>query len=224
MDVFDYLSNLPDEFMVAVNYNTIDGVVIKQNGLAVNTDPPSLEIRFGPNARLEPDQIDLASDCLVFIETGDIVTLICTIEGNSEKNILRLNVRNLIQQVEKREYFRSPARRLAVTGSWKNKPAGSNNTFKVKSLNISSGGMLLITDQPVYKKDRIVFEIRLPEPVTKSIKGDATVLRVERQGSAKFLVAVMFENADEICDDIMKYCFAEQRRLLREKVFTKDML
>ncbi len=224
MDVFDYLSNMPDEFMVAVNYNTVDGVVIKQNGLAVNIDPPALEIRFGSNTRLNPGTIDVTSDCLVFIETGDIVTLICTVEENSEKNILRLKVHNLIQQVEKREYFRSPARRLAVTGSWKNKPAGSNNTFKVKSLNISSGGMLLIMDQPVRKKDRLVFEIRLPEPITKSIKGDATVLRVERQGSAKFLVAVMFDNTEEICDDIMKFCFAEQRRLLREKVFTKDML
>ncbi len=223
MDATYYLTNLPDEILVAVNIPTLGGETIKQNGMAINTDPPAMEIRFGPNSPIDYRKIDLSADCLVFIETGDIVTLICTIEELREPNALMLNVRDIIQHAEKREYFRSPANRLSMSWYRKNERKKDRRNFSAKGVNISSGGMLMVTDMRVEKRERLVISIELPEPVEKTIKADATVLRVGKEMPGYLQVAVIFENAHEIGDDIMGYCFAEQRRLLREKVVTRDM-
>ncbi len=224
MDATSYLENLPDELMVAVNFSTVSGEIVKKNGMALNTDPPALEIRFGPDFRIEAEKIDFSADCLVFIETGEIVTLICTLEEVPEPSALLLTVRDLVQHVEKREYFRSPADRLAITWYRKNERKKNRQKYDAKGINISSGGMLVMTVERVDRRERLVFEVVLPEPAKKTITCDATVLRVENDPLGRLRVAVRFENSHEIGDDIMGYCFAEQRRLLREKVVTKDLL
>ena len=224
MDATSYLENLPDEIMVAVNFSTVSGEIVKKNGMAVNTDPPALEIRFGPDFRIDSKKLDFSADCLVFIETGEIVTLICTVEEVPEPNALLLTARDLVQHVEKREYFRSPADRLSVTWYRKNERKKNRQKHDAKGINISSGGMLVMTEERVDRRERLVLELALPEPIQKTITCDATVLRVENDPLGRMLVAVRFENAPEIADDIMGYCFAEQRRLLREKVVTKDLL
>ena len=223
MDIYNYLSNLPDEFLVSVNCNAVDGDVIKLNGMAVNSEPPDLEILFGPESRFNPDRIDFAAEGLVFIETGEIVTLVGVFKEGAEKNALRFTVRKFIHHVEKREYFRSPAHRLETLCTFKSAAAGKQVNVPARGVNISSGGMLVVMEDAIQRKDRVILGITLPEPVTKEIKGIGTVLRVQKTNAGTFLVAIRFENADEIGDDIMKYCFAEQRRLLREQVLTKDM-
>lgn len=224
MDATEYLSNMPDEILVAVNLNTVAGDVIKQNGMAVNEEPPSLEVRFGPDFVIDAGEIDFSADCLVFIETGEIVTLICSVAEIPAPNQLFLTVRDIIQHVEKREYFRSPADRLSVCGYRKGESPKNRRVFSAKGMNVSSGGMLVLINEKVEKKERLVFEIELPEPVKKTLTAEATVLRIEKTQEGASRVAVMFENSAEIGDDIMGYCFAEQRRMLREQVLTKDML
>ena len=49
-------------------------------------------------------------------------------------------------------------------------------------------------------------------------------MRVDKKDPGRLFVAVEFEALDAgICDDIMAFCFAEQRRMLREQVVTKDL-
>ncbi|MCF8025535.1 MAG: PilZ domain-containing protein [Desulfobacteraceae bacterium] len=223
MNVDQYLTNLPEKTPVAVNVPVIAGDVLKCDAVAVLEQPPVLEVLFPPGVLPEPDRIDTAADCLVFIETGEIVTLICTIEEIPLSDFIRVTVRNVIQHAEKREFFRGTATRLSV--SWRKKgPSGQRKMSSARGVNISCGGMLMISDQELRKKEKLAVEIRVPKPVEKTLKLDAIVLRVNQVRKNKWQVAVRFTNMDsESCDDIMAYCFAEQRRLLREQVITRDL-
>ncbi len=223
MDVSEYITNLPGKTPVSVNMPITVGEVFKCDAVAVPGQPPVLEVLFPPGVLPEPDRIDTAADCLVFIETGEIVTLICTIEEIAGRESIRLTVRNVIQHAEKREFFRGPATRLSV--SWRKKgPSGGRKMISARGVNISCGGMLLMLDQEVRKKEKLVVAFGMPEPVEKTLSCDAVVLRINQARKNRWYVAVRFTNMDsETCDDIMAFCFAEQRRLLREQVITRDL-
>lgn len=223
MDTEDYLYNLPEKTPVAVNVPITSGGLTKHNAIAVVADAPVVELLFPPGSLPEAGRVDTSSDCLVFIETGEIVTLICTIEEIEGRDMIRVRVRDVIQHVEKREFFRGPADRLQISIRRKSLPGGPSISA-VRGINVSCGGMLMILNQEMGKKEKLELEISVPEPVKKTIKCDAVVLRVKRERRNAFFVAVKFAGLDsEACDDIMAYCFAEQRRLLREQVITRDL-
>ncbi|MGM0454183.1 MAG: PilZ domain-containing protein [Thermodesulfobacteriota bacterium] len=222
MDVFDFLSNLAEHLPVGVNIPTVSGRVLKYQGLVARIDSPVLSVTFADDRLPGPEEIDAATDCLVFVETGEIVTLICTISGVPDRSRLELTCRELIQHGQKRNFFRGPAGRLSITWQLQNSEDPSA-VFAALGVNISCGGMMLVFDQPVKRKDRLVLDIHLPDPVNRSVTCKAVVLRVNQKDAGRFFVAAEFEALDAgICDDIMAFCFAEQRRMLREKVATKD--
>ncbi|MBA2882668.1 hypothetical protein HNR65_003022 [Desulfosalsimonas propionicica] len=222
MDVNDYLSNFPEKIPVAVNVPIRGGEVQKYSAIALVTDPPEVELYFDPNALPDPGRIDTEADCLVFVETGEIVTLISSIEEAAGRDLLRITVHNVIQHEEKREFFRGPAGRLSL--SCRRKGPGGGKPFAGKGVNISCGGVLMMVYQQVQKKEKLAMEIRVPEPVSKTLEADAVVLRINQVRKGFFSVAVRFTNMDsETCDDIMAFCFAEQRRMLREQVLTRDL-
>jgi len=139
------------------------------------------------------------------------------------KDVLFLNVRDLIQHAEKREYFRGPAERLNITWRRKNAPEVKKG-FSAKGVNISCGGILLVTNQPVEKKEKLLLEMHVPDPVKKIIKCEAVALRINKLKESESFVAVRFLDLEsDMCDDIMAFCFAEQRRLLREQVVPRDL-
>ncbi|MCF8112119.1 MAG: hypothetical protein K9J85_11615, partial [Desulfobacteraceae bacterium] len=146
MNVTEFLSNLPEKTPVAVNLTTTTGEMLKHNATAVLGQPAELEVRFPPGVLPEPGSIDTTADCLVFIETGEIVTLICTIEEVTNKELIRVTVQDVIQHVEKREFFRGSANRISV--SWREKgPSGQRNLSAARGENISCGGMLMVVDR-----------------------------------------------------------------------------
>lgn len=222
MDVNDYLSNFPEKIPVAVNVPIRGGEVQKYSATALVTDPPEVELYFDPNALPDPGRIDTEADCLVFIETGEIVTLISSIDEVAGRDLLHITVRNVIQHEEKREFFRGPAGRLSL--SCRRKGPSGGKPFAGKGINISCGGVLMMVHHQVQKKEKLAMEIRVPEPVGKTLEIDAIVLRLNQVRKGTFSVAVRFTNMDsETCDDIMAFCFAEQRRMLREQVLTRDL-
>lgn len=230
MDPLVFLSRLPERFAAGVQYRTETGKVKKEYGMAVKTDPPEIEVRLGPGAEPDahpgsgsdapPNAVDCTGDCMVFIEGDGIVTLTCTIRDAAGPGVLVLEVREAARHYEKRKYFRRPADRLDIR--WRRKHG--RPCFTARGINISSGGLLvMLTGEQVAEKDTLVFEIDFPEPVEKTLSAEATVVRFEKIAENDYRVAVMLENADEIADDIMQFCFAEQRRMLREKVMTKGV-
>jgi hypothetical protein len=223
MDANDYLSNLPKRFAVSANVITTAGDTLKLNGTAEVVDPPQIRVRFVAEALPEAGRIDREADCLVFIEAGDIVTLICSIEEEPGKDSLALTVHDLIQHTEKREFFRGPAGRLLITWRPRSQPE-TRKGYNAKGVNISCGGILLIVTRPVEKRTKLMLDIYLPDPVKKTITCEADVLRVNPKKGQERFVAVRFADLEsDMCDDIMAFCFAEQRRLLREQVTTRDL-
>jgi c-di-GMP-binding flagellar brake protein YcgR len=84
--------------------------------------------------------------------------------------------------------------------------------------------MLMLAHRQFEKKEKLAVEIQLPSPVEKTIETDAVVIRINQVRKGSYFVAVKFTNMDsETCDDIMAFCFAEQRRMLREHVLTRDL-
>jgi hypothetical protein len=222
MNPTDYLSNFPEKIPVSVNMTTTAGELIKLSAMALVTEPPEVELYFKPNAIAEPERIDLDADCLVFVETGEIVTLISEIEEIEGKDLVRITVRDVIQHAEKREFFRGPADRLSL--SCRRKGPQGGKPFSAKGVNISCGGMLMLAHRQFEKKEKLAVEIQLPSPVEKTIETDAVVIRINQVRKGSYFVAVKFTNMDsETCDDIMAFCFAEQRRMLREQVLTRDL-
>jgi hypothetical protein len=223
MDANEYLANFPAQVPVGLNLSTLSGDLLKRKGLASAGEPPVLEIKCRPNTLPDPEDIDQEADCLVFVETGEIVTLVCSISDLPEKNILRLKVRELFQHGDKREFYRGPAQRLHIQWSLQ-KAEPDEEWLLARGVNISCGGLLIEIDRPLKKQERLLFQIALPEPVRKTVTAKAKVLRVQAKDVHCFAVAVQFTDQDgERCDDIMAFCFAEQRRMLREQVITKDI-
>lgn len=227
MDTVDYLLNLPKQVAVGVNLSTISGQQLKGSGTLIITGPPEAEIQCLPGTFPHPEQIDIHSDCLVFIETGEIATLVCSITDINARGIIHVRARELIQHSDKRKYFRGPAGRLTIFCRHIIKKEKDNpekeEMFKAGGVNISCGGILMIMDRPVAKKEMLALEIQTPEPCKKNISCRGVVVRLQKFQSSYF-VAVKFNDLEpHMCDDIMAFCFAEQRRMLREMVIPKDI-
>ncbi|MBW1778160.1 MAG: PilZ domain-containing protein [Deltaproteobacteria bacterium] len=224
MKVPDYLFHILREAVPAqVNLPLRGKEVFRLIAVARALEPQVVELRFAPNTLPDPDTLDTASDCLVFIETGEIVTLISRIQEIQGRKTVQIAVREVIQHVEKREYFRGPATRLVL--SYREKPAEGSGVFYAQGVNISCGGMLMMLTSRLRQKQKLFLEIRIPEPVEKVIRCEAVVLRVNPVKAGGFFTAVRFTRMNSgSCDDIMAFCFAEQRRIIRERVITRDLL
>lgn len=224
MDVSEYLENLPAQVPVGVNLTTSSKNQLKINGVAGVLEPPALEIRFPENTLPKAERIDPEADCLIFIETGEIVTLTSSLKDFPGKDRLRVMVREVVQHMDKRDYYRGPAERVDISWSRKSRHAQKDQEwFQARGVNISCGGILFNTNQPITPKERLLIEIDLPGPVHKKIICQASVIRVNTVKKDAYFAALQFHNLDpEHCDNIMSFCFAEQRRILREQVITNS--
>lgn len=225
MDLLDFLEKLPSQVSVGVNLSTEDGQQVKNNGVALLSDPPAIQVVFPAGELPKPEAIDTQADCLVFIETGEVVTLICSIEEPLEPDRLNLMLHNYIEHHEKRDYFRGPAERLHIT--WLPSDAAKSpgqKPAKGQGINISCGGIFMSTSHPIEAGQTLTIQISLPAPVNRDITCPAQILRVKRTDDDLYFAALQFTSLEpDICDDIMAFCFAEQRRLLREQVMTRDL-
>ena len=204
MQPVDYLSNLPDGIPIACNLSTISGKQIKTSGKLFAADPPELEICFKPDAFPDGESPDIKSDCLVFIETGEVVTLICSIlETPAAGNKLRVSAKELVQKSERREYFRVSADRLTVFFRQKvRKGEKIPKMCKARGVNISCAGILMKTDRQLKKKERIMMRLNFPEPLNKNIFCEGSVVRVDKSKNG-FYVGLKFDKLDpEISDEI----------------------
>jgi c-di-GMP-binding flagellar brake protein YcgR len=135
--------------------------------------------------------------------------------------IVYIKVREIIQHSNKRKYFRGPAGRLSIfCCQKKNKKDNTEDleVFQAGGINISCGGMLLIIDRPLVKEEILALDIQTPEPVRKVISCHGMVIRIKKLQDS-YVVALKFTDMDTaMCDDIMAFCFAEQRRMLKEMV------
>lgn len=225
MDLLDFLEKLPSQVSVGVNITRLDGSQVKPNGLALISEPPAIQVVFPADELPDPEAIDTKADCLVFIESGEVVTLICSIEEPLEPDRLNLTLHNYIEHDEKRDYFRGPAERLNIT--WI-PPEDANiqeqTPARGQGINISCGGILMSTDHPLEAGQKLSLHISLPAPIDRKIVCPAHILRVNQTEDDLFFAALQFTDLEpDICDDIMAFCFAEQRRLLREQVMTRDL-
>jgi|GEM_PF-3372380 len=226
METVNYLLNLPDQILVGFNVTTISGRPLKKSGTLFITDPPVMEIKVSPETFPYPEQIDLSSDCLVFIETAEVATLVCTLKGITDNGVVHIKVRDLIQHSDKRKYFRGPAGRLTIFCAQKKKEndtAGALEFFQAGGVNISCGGILITLDHPMAKGEILALDIQTPEPFARIISCHGMVVRVQKFQDSYF-VGIKFTDLDSsMCDDIMAFCLSEQRRMLREMVIPKDL-
>ena len=226
MEAINYLLNLPTPISVEFNISTTSGQQIKKTGTLLVNDPPEMKIKVLSKTFPPPEKINLNSDCLVFIETGDIATILCTITEIKTNGIIHIRAREVIQHSNKRKHFRGPAGRLSIFYYQKQTEKDNPEDLKVfqaSGVNISCGGMLMIVDQPLTKKEILALDIHVPEPSPKVISCHGMVVRIKTLQES-YVVAVKFTDLDsEMCDDIMAFCFAEQRRMLREMVIPKNL-
>ncbi len=226
MDAVNYLLNLPDQISVTFNVTTTVGEQVKKSGTLFILDPPALEIKTLDGTFAQTGPVDIHADCLVFIETAEVATLVCTITEMPADDVISIRVRELIQHSEKREYFRGPAGRLSIYCCQKKNEKDDTEPFEffqAGGVNISCGGMLITVDRPLAKKQILGLDIQTPEPYRKVISCHGRVVRAKKFLDSYF-VAVKFTDLDSaMCDDIMAFCFAEQRRMLRELVIPKNL-
>ena len=225
MEVSKFLKKLPSQVAVGVNLTLENGQQVKHNGLALLSNSRALQVVFPAGKLPKPEAIDTQADCLIFVETGKVVTLICSIEEPLEPDRLTLNLDNYIEHDEKRDYFRGPAERLHIAWFHSDGQDSQEQTpASGQGINISCGGILMTTSRPVEAGQTLSIHISLPAPANRDITCPAQILRVNRTEDGRYFAALQFTSLEpDICDDIMAYCFAEQRRLLREQVMTRDL-
>lgn len=149
--------------------------------------------------------------------------------GKKEENNIHLIILSspeVIEKVQRREYFRLPISMeanyclLSETSQYSNLkdiPSGYFNKMnKCITADISGGGIRIITREPVLVDRNILVSIKIPDDINLL----CSVVRVEHDKIEKlYRVSLRFVNIDErVRDKIIKYIFdklREQSKLLK---------
>ncbi len=93
------------------------------------------------------------------------------------------------------------------------RPGGEGaERFDAETVDLSAGGVRIVTDRPVSPGDRFELEMRLGEPPT-TLGAEAHVVRVETAHDGRSVCALAFDSLDPVAERrVVGAVFAEERR------------
>ncbi len=227
MSVYSILEHLKEPKIVSIAIPILeqeDPWVFQ--GIAVANKSPSFQVFFQKDYLPSVEEIDKESRCRVTLNIGgpslSVFALIDTVDYKKDRDVIQLTALDMVEHSQKREYIRAPAEYVHIKYTLADDQEGD---FKrAYGVNISCGGILIVSEKVLGKRQKLQFEIKLPYPEKVTIYCCGKILRVIEKRDGSCLTAIQFEDvAEEDCDAIMAYCFAEQRRQLRENVRVSDI-
>jgi len=227
MSVYSILEHLEEPKIVTIAipiHEHEDPLVVQGIGTVLKS--PSFQVFFQKNNLPALEEIDTESKCRVTLNIGgpslSVFATIDMVDYQKERDVIKLIAVDMVEHSQKREYIRAPAEyvniKYIVEGD-------QDSDFQTAyGVNISCGGVLIVSEKVLQKGQRIQFEIRLPYPEKVTFYCSGKILRAKEKRDGSCLIAIQFDDIEEEdCDSIMAYCFAEQRRQLRENVRVSDI-
>lgn len=156
---------------------------------------------------------------VLFTANGRPMVLNARLDSVVDRDRLRLFAGETLSLEQQREFFRIDVELCLSYGPWPEE--GEELRFKdlQVTVNLSGGGIWLPIKDPLEPKDLLALVLTLPISPPLRVACKAQVVRLTWAGTARAGVALKFVEIEEVHrEEIVAYCFAEQRRQLRTKV------
>ncbi len=218
MSVLDYLSEYK-AIHIEVPLKSDQPVALEC--VARAAAPPYVEAVFLPG-QLPVDKLHQDGQFrLTFEAHGRPQSLNARIDNIVDDDRLRLVVIEALSIEQQREYFRVD---LELSLKYGRVPEDGEEAA-MKDLravvNLSGGGMWIPTTDPLEARDLVALQLVLPTVPPYRFSCTAQVVRMTGLGTDRSGAALKFVDIDEEDrEEVVGFCFAEQRRQLRTKVRT----
>ncbi len=137
--------------------------------------------------------------------------------NDAEKNHLRIVDRAPAVSHPSREYFRIDTE--VLIRYWHLECPAVSSLDRLQKVNLSGGGIRFQVSIPLTLKQPVGLEITLPGPKPVVVRCTGRVVRFDADERGHRQAAVGFSViAQRDRERIIAYCFAEQRRVLRQRV------
>ena len=186
-------------------------------------NPPFIDAHFLPG-QLPSDRLDLDGECQIsFFGQGEQTHVLkVKIDKVVSGERLRLEAFQTATRAQQREFFRID---VDLTLKYRRVSEGEEALpRRVQGrVNLSGGGMWFPVKDALDVRECLSMEIHLPGSPPACAFAAAEVIRMTGSDEASRGVAVKFTDIEsEDRDEIIAYCFAEQRRQLRTRVRLTD--
>lgn len=180
---------------------------------------PFVEAVFLPG-QLPVDQLSQDGAYRVVFEVGGRPqALNARLDAVVDKDRLRLFAGETLSLEQQREFFRIDVE-LAVSYWPLPKEGEEPQRNEMRGVvNLSGGGIWMPIHDPLEPKECVVLELNLPTAPPFRLPCTAQVVRLTWKGSTRTGVALRFlEIEEDHREEIVAFCFSEQRRQMRTKV------
>ncbi len=217
MSVLDYL----------VEYKAIrivlplkKGETIALDCVAQASEPPFVDVVFLPG-QLPVDRLDLDGQCkLTFEVNGRAYSLNARFDKLVDAEHLHLTIIEALSVEQQREFFRIDAELTFKYGILADEDDDPEMNEQRAVVNLSGGGIWLPLGDVLEPGATLLLQMRLPfEPSPYRLTCELQVVRMTAVGTDSQGVACKYSDiAEDDREEIVRFCFAEQRRQLRAKV------
>jgi hypothetical protein len=213
-DIYKYLAT-PKVGRISIPIAQSDAV--KRDCVIKVIKPPRLVTTFLPGHLPVEADIDMAADCLLYLDIGGpTVTLKTTIAKMTGNRTLELLNIESVSHTQKREYFRIDAQ---VPVDATNLPSQDVSSLEGETINISGSGALISFPSRLPANIKIKLRFTIPEPEKQAVECTAQVVRCLQTEDGSYHVAVHFYTInEEEQDKIIAFCMIQQRKHLRLRV------
>lgn len=186
--------------------------------VARSENPPFIDAHFLPD-QLPSKQLNTEGECQLSFEAGGQAHAFkARIDKVVSSDRLRLQAVQVFNREQQREYFRID---VELTLKYRRLSEGEGGAARrvQARVNLSGGGLWFPLKEVLEPKERLSVEIFLPgSPPTRAF-AIAEVIRMTGSDEASRGVAMKFNEIDDNDrDEIVGFCFAEQRRQLRNRI------
>jgi len=202
-------------------YRTAQGEVIRLEGRAKHIEDNRFEIQLEPNHYSEKDLPVGAQVEVALAKTGSAITQIATVEAFDPPRKLFLQAQQLHEEPQKRDHFRVPADINIRHWEFVAPDRLSQDAGEGTARNISGGGILLQSETPLAEGSLLYLELSLEyQRKRQRVLCEGQVMH-RVQGGRYYEHGIKFINlSEEQEEELMAFCFAQQRQLIRLQVET----
>ena len=163
------------------------------------------------------DQVDREGEFQISFEAdGEPHALVARIETVLGPDRLKLLTLQTLVRTQKREYFRID---VFVKLKYRRVDAERKIPKRVQDkINLSGGGIWFPVQEALDEGETLAVEITLSEDPPKRVFALAEVIRMTGEKNARGVAVKFVEIDPEARNEVVTFCFAEQRRQLRKRL------
>ncbi len=222
-DIIAIVDSIPDRQEASLTLTDLTGKSMQLPCIFNESEAPSFFLLFSPGSL--PEDINKDWHCTLVINDAndEPVTFSTKIVEIPNNRVIEMVAKKSIRLEDLREYFRINLKaQVAVSYD-----PGENDrnehplNLKGETVDLSQSGVLTILLDECRTAEPVILELKLPNPADTVIC-TGRVIQSKRMRTNRWLTSFRFDRiTTKARDIIVKNCFAEQRRQLRENIQMK---